>query len=248
VKPRGRPYIGTSGWSYAHWSRGRFYPKGLPSRDWLAFYAESYSTVEINLSFYRIPQPEMIDRWVEIAPQDFQFALKLWRGVTHLKKLADADEWTRNFFEVANRLGEKRGPLLVQLPPNFRRDIPRLESFLQSLPEAMAGMKWRVAVEFRHPDWLVPEVYALLDRYDVALCLADLARCPITTPNNASFLYVRRHGWHESPEGRYGDPQIEGDAARTRQWLEEGRDVYIYYNNDLGGHAVDNATKLKESI
>jgi len=245
---QGAHFIGTSGWSYAHWSKGRFYPPGLKQGDWLKFYATRYRSVEINLSFYRIPPIALIDRWTLIVDDGFVFALKLWRGITHLKRLSDAEEWLDNFFEVANRLGDKRGPLLVQLPPSFKPDVPRLDDFLARLPEHMGGVSWRVAVEFRHPDWLTPDVYAVLDRHGAAACLADMARCPITEPNAVDFVYVRRHGVSGHADGRYTDEQIAQDAERIRAWLAQGRDVYVYYNNDIGGHAVDNARTLMERL
>jgi uncharacterized protein YecE (DUF72 family) len=243
----GNHHIGTSGWSYTHWSRGRFYPNELKSGQWFEYYARHFDTVEINLSFYRIPKADMVERWVEVAPGGFLFALKLWRGITHLKRLAGTLDYLRNFMDIAERLGDKRGPLLVQLPPQFKCDPDRLDGFLTDLSEAMT-LSWRVAVEFRNPDWLRPEVYALLDRRDVALCLADMVKCPITEPNAASFVYVRRHGGRAHPEGRYTDEQVAEDAGRVQEWLREGRDVFVYYNNDLGGHAVDNALLLERLL
>ncbi len=246
--PQGRPRIGTSGWSYAHWSRGRFYPPGLPSGDWLRHYARHFPTVEINLSFYRIPTPAMVDRWRKTAPPGFVFAHKLWRGITHLKRLADTQPAQRSFLEVVDGLGDRRGPLLVQLPPSMKRDLPRLEGFLDELHEAQGSRPGRVAVEFRNPGWIVPEVYAALDRRNVALCLADMAKCPIVEPNEADFVYIRRHGSGRQYEGRYGEAEIEADADRIRGWLDRGRDVYVYYNNDIGGHAVDNAQYLQQCL
>lgn len=244
----GRSFVGTSGWSYAHWSKGRFYPPGLKQGDWLRFYAERYRTVEINLSFYRIPSEAMVRRWTDTVYGDFRFALKLWRGITHLRKLNDAQDYLGNFFQVANGLGSRRGPLLVQLPPSLGLDLERLDDFLRRLPDAMGDLEWRVAVEFRHPSWLVPETCRLLERYEAALCLADMARGPVTEPNDAGFVYVRRHGSDGHYQGRYTDRQIAADAQRIRAWLGEGRDVYVYYNNDVGGHAVDNAKTLMEML
>ena len=130
----------------------------------------------------------------------------------------------------------------------MERDLPRLERFLDELCEAGGSRPGRVAVEFRNPDWLVPEVYLGLDRRNVALCLADMAKCPIVEPNDADFVYVRRHGSGRQYEGRYDEVEIEADAERVRGWLGQGRDVYVYYNNDLGGHAVDNARYLQRCL
>lgn len=242
-------WIGTSGWSYDHWARGRFYPKGLKPGEWLAFLARHFNTVELNTSFYRPPRPAYIERWRDQVSTHFRFAIKLWRMITHHKKLIDCREQLDSFVELFKPLGvaRKRGPLLVQLPPSLRPGIDRLDAFLTDLKRALGRMRWSVTVEFRHRDWICDETYELLDRYGVAICLADMPQCPVTEPNDgADFIYIRRHG----PTGDYRDPyseeQLGGDATRIRAWLQNGRDVYIYYNNDAEGFAVDNAKRLRE--
>jgi len=195
----GRCYVGTSGWSYPHWAKGRFYPKGLKQGQWLGFFAQHFDTVEVNMTFYRLPKLAMLTRWREVTPSHFRFAVKLSRRITHEKRLADCAGELKTFFEVTAELGPKRGPLLVQLPPSLRMDIGLLDRFLSDLKDAAGESPWRVTVEFRREDWLAEPVYELLDRYDAALCLADMPGCPITKPNGASFIYVRRHG----PGGRY---------------------------------------------
>lgn len=241
-------YIGTSGWSYAHWAKGRFYPKGLKQGDWLGFLAERFDTVEINASFYRVPKPEFVTRWRTVTGGRFRFAVKLWRRITHEKRLRDCGSELSTFFAAMDGLGPKRGPLLVQLPPSLRKDAGLLDDFLAALKAAAGRTRWKPAVEFRNRDWLCDEVYELLSRREAAICLADMPRCPITEPNDASFVYVRRHG----PGGRYRDcyasRHITADAARVRGWLADGRDVFVYYNNDIDGHAVDNARQLREAV
>lgn len=241
---RGVCYIGTSGWSYPHWAGGRFYPPGLKPGEWLTFLAGQFSTVELNASFYRPPRPEAIARWRRAVPASFRFAVKLWRRITHERRLADCGAELRSFLEVVGALGSKRGPLLVQLPPSLRRDDALLAAFLDTLRKAAGRRRWRVALEFRSPDWLCPQVCALLSAQDAALCLSDLPHCPCVEPNAASFVYIRRHGPTGRYRGCYTDELIRADAGRIRGWLEAGRDVYVYYNNDIEGHALDNAREL----
>jgi uncharacterized protein YecE (DUF72 family) len=245
---RGKCYIGTSGWSYAHWAKGRFYPKGLKQGEWLAFLAERFGTVEVNSSFYRPPKPEYVARWCKMTPRQFRFAIKLWRRITHEKKLANCDSQLSDFLAVANEFGTKRGPLLVQLPPSLRRDTGRLDEFLTLLKKTAGRTRWKVTVEFRNKDWLCDEVYELLDRHKAALCLADLPRCPITEPNDAPFVYMRRHGPGGGYRACYTAKHIAADAKQIRHWLADGKDVFVYYNNDIDGHAVGNARQLMEAV
>lgn len=245
---RGKCYIGTSGWSYTHWAKGRFYPKGLKQGEWLGFLAQRFNTVEVNSSFYRLPKPEIVARWRRVTGTRFRLAVKLWRRITHVKRLVDCGPELRDFFAVAGELGPKRGPLLVQLPPSLRKDVSRLDEFLVVLKKTAGRTRWMVAVEFRNRDWLCDEVYELLTRHRVALCLADLPRCPITEPNDAPFVYLRRHGPGGGYRGCYSSRHIAADAARIRGWLGQGRDVFVYYNNDIDSHAVDNARQLMAAV
>jgi len=207
----GTSYIGTSGWTYAHWAQGRFYPKGMKQRDWLPYFAEHFGTVEINASFYRMPKPEMVTRWRTVTGSKFLFAVKLWRRITHLKRLKNCGQDVWSFLSVVGELGPRRGPLLVQLPPSMHRNVERLDAFLADLKAAMGRRRWKVAVEFRNPEWLCEPVSHVLDRHGAALCLADMPRCPITEPNDVEFVYMRRHG----PGGAIPGP-ILGPAHRQR--------------------------------
>jgi uncharacterized protein YecE (DUF72 family) len=241
-------YVGTSGWSYSHWAKGRFYPQGLPQGKWLSFYAQHFATVELNASFYRLPRAEMFAKWLDETPSRFRMAVKLWRRVTHQKKLLDSRADLETFFGVVDFDASRRGPLLVQLPPSMGCDLDRLDTFLEDLHDASGRARWKVAVEFRNTEWLTDETYALLNRHRVALCLADMERCPITEPNDAGFVYVRRHGPHGGYRGSYSTTEIHQDATRVRGWLDEGKTVFVYYNNDVGGHAVDNAQALADAV
>ncbi|MBN2562840.1 MAG: DUF72 domain-containing protein [Phycisphaerae bacterium] len=246
--PPAKCHIGTSGWSYAHWAKGRFYPKGLKQTEWLAFFARQFDTVEVNMSFYRLPKPEMVARWGRMTGSRFRFAIKLWRRITHEKRLADCGAELGDFFAVLNLLGSKRGPLLVQLPPSMRKDVGRLDTFLTEQRKAAGRSRWKVAVEFRNTDWLCEEVCTVLDRHGAGLCLADLPQCPITRPNDAAFVYMRRHGPGGSYRGCYTPRHVAADAGQIRGWLESDKEVFVYYNNDINGHAVDNARQLLKAI
>ncbi len=243
----GTPFIGTSGWSYAHWSKGVFYPRGLKAGDWLRHLSGHFSTVEINASFYRLPEAETIAHWVDITTGGFRFAIKLWRRITHEKRLIACGQELRDFLAVADVLGDKRGPLLIQLPPSLHRDDERLDTFLADLQTAGQD-RWRVAVEFRHTSWLARPVNAILDRHSAALVLADKELCLTTDPGDAPFVYIRRHGPGGSHQGCYSEQHLARDAERIAKWLQSGRDVYIYFNNDVGAHAVRNARRLAELL
>jgi uncharacterized protein YecE (DUF72 family) len=241
-------WIGTSGWNYAHWKE-RFYPRGVRQADWLGYLAERFNSAEVNYSFYRIPKREAVENWLGQVPSRFRFAVKVWRGITQYKKLKGAGGYLKNFLDVVEAVPTRnRGPLLVQLPPGQGRDLEKLDAFLDELRE-LSPSRWKVAVEFRHPSWLCDEAYHLLDRQRAALCLHDMKdRAPVNEPNDASFIYMRRHGSHRGKGGGYTPAEIEQDAQRVRQWLKAGKMVFVYYNNDWEGHAVRNARALAAGL
>ncbi|MBI1895571.1 MAG: DUF72 domain-containing protein [Acidobacteria bacterium] len=243
-----KSYIGTSGWNYKHW-REVFYPKGIRSADWLAYLSNRFNTVEINTSFYRIPKATTVAAWPGQTPAGFAFAVKLWRGITHYKKLLGSRRYLRSFFEVFEPLpAARRGPLLIQLPPNQRKNLDKLKAFFGDLHD-VAPAGWRYAVEFREDSWLSDDVYSCLDRMKAAICLHDMTgKGAAQEPNGANFIYLRRHGATGRYGGNYAPEQIREDAQRVRQWLKQGRTVYMYYNNDIGGHAVRNARDLAKAV
>jgi uncharacterized protein YecE (DUF72 family) len=245
----GSAYIGTSGWSYQHW-RASVYPAHVRQSEWLTFLMAQLDTVEVNSSFYRLPKPELMARWNELARPGFTFALKMWRGISHYSKLKDAGQNVARFLEVAELLQPAlRGPLLLQLPPSQRVDTEKLAAFLDHW-ERTVESRWRLAVEFRHDSWLTPKVFTILDSHRSAVCLHDMTgRGAISKPNRAPFVYVRRHGPGEALYGgSYSSQQLDADAAHIREWIREGRDVYLYFNNDIGGHAFHNALALKQRL
>jgi uncharacterized protein YecE (DUF72 family) len=245
----GRAYVGTSGWNYKHW-RGDIYEKGFPQKRWLERIAETFNSVEVNTSFYRIPKRETVESWVEATPSEFLFALKLWRGITHYRKLVNAGDLTERFLKSADAVPRRRrAPVLIQLPPNQKPNLPKLEAYIREFRK-LSGNGWRIAVEFRQDEWLLEETYALLDRLKAAVCLHDMQGKGATDrANEAPFVYVRRHGSSEKRyAGSYSPQAIARDAKAVRKWVREGRDVFVYYNNDIGGHAYWNAQALQVAI
>lgn len=240
--------VGTSGWSYPHWRGGVFYPRELPAARGLPFYARRFVTVEINSSFYRPPEERRFAAWADATPGGFVFAVKAPRSVTHDLRLEGVRDAIEPFLAATVGLGAKRGPLLVQLPPSFGRRLDVLERFLDGLRDLPASEGLRVAVEFRNRSWLVAEVRRALDRRGVALVLADKPGARTDEPNDAGFVYVRRHGHRGRADGGYPPDAIAADAARIRGFAASGREVFVYYNNDLGGHAVVDALALRAAL
>lgn len=232
--------IGTSGYQYDHW-RGLLYPDDLPKKDWFDRYAQTFDTVEINNTFYRLPGPETFEAWRDAAPPGFRYALKFSRFATHMKKLKDPAEPVARFLDRADRLKAYLGPILVQLPPRWKVNRDRLATFLDALPR-----RHRWAVEFREPTWLSEPVYDLLREHDAALCIHDML------PDHprvltADWVYLRFHGG-DAGGGNYSEAALADAARRVRGHLDAGRDVYAYYNNDVHGHAVRNALNLRHRV
>jgi len=233
--------IGTSGWSYDHWEP-ELYPPGLPARDRLARYAATFSTVELNSSFYRWPRPSVFRGWQRMLPDGFRLSVKAARGLTHGKRLHAPEAWAQRIAAGWHELGERRAVLLVQLGPAHQRDDSRLAYFLQVLPEWM-----RVAVEFRHPSWQQEDVFALLAEHGAAYCVMSGAHLPCVLRTTAAFAYVRMHGPddHHLYGGSYSDGNLMWWADRIREWERMGKDVFVYFNNDGQANAVRNARTLR---
>jgi uncharacterized protein YecE (DUF72 family) len=233
--------IGTSGWVYPHW-RGLFYPEKLPQRQWLAFYSEIFDTVEINNSFYRLPSPDAFAAWREQATQGFLYAVKASRFLTHMKKLKDPRPPLELFLQRAARLGDHLGPVLYQLPPRWKVDLPRLESFLAELPKSRLHV-----IEFREQSWLIEQVFRLMERYGVVHCIHDLGTLQVPLRLTAAASYIRFHGGR-SHSGAYEQSALEQWARRIQEWGRAAVSVYAYFNNDVGGHAVKDAAALKAML
>jgi uncharacterized protein YecE (DUF72 family) len=235
-------WVGTSGYVYVHWRRGVFYPQGLRQREELRYYAERFRTVELNNPFYRLPAPESLDRWREAVPDDFRYAVKASRYITHVLRLRDAAESVGLFLERAERLGPKLGPILFQLPPTYGADVLVLRRFLDQLP---AGHRW--VVEFRHPSWHTAEVYDTLADHDAALCIPVGGRVRPDLVTTAGFVYIRMHAG-DGPGGGFTPEQLQWWAGRLRALGKAGKDRFVYFNNDAGGHAPRDARTLLDLL
>jgi len=230
-----RARVGCSGYQYDHW-RDVFYPRDIPRSRWFDHYARHFDCVEINNTFYRLPDESAFERWHDQTPPGFRYALKFSRYGTHMKKLKDPEEPIERFMSRAERLKSYLGPILVQLPPGWRPEPERLDRFLRAAP----GRRW--AVEVRDPRWLADEVIDVLERRGAALCLHDAIEDHpwIAT---TSWVYVRFHGG-SGHGGSYSTSDLRRHAERLEGFLDDGLGLWVFFNNDLHGHAVRNAMEL----
>jgi uncharacterized protein YecE (DUF72 family) len=241
VNRRERIYIGCSGWQYRHWS-GDFYPPALPQRLRLEYYATRFETVEVNNSFYKLPTEGLMAGWHDRVPEHFMFAVKASRYLTHMKKLRTPDASLAILFERAQELKSKLGPVLYQLPPQLHNNVERLKQFLGKLDRYPAV---KHVLEFRHPSWYNDNVLTLLEQHDVAMCLHDMAGSEGPREAVATFLYVRFHGTLDKYAGGYSSQSL-GEWAR---WLcRQKKPAFVYFNNDVGGQAPKDASKLKTLV
>jgi len=245
---RPQAYIGTSGYTYGHWGGGVFYPADVPQRDWLEYYAHHFCTVELNVTFYRLPERSVFTRWRTRTPGRFAFALKGSRYITHLKRLKYCEVPLGLFFTNASGLGQKLRVVLWQLPPMMKADVGRLADFCASLRSSAPARRIRHAFEFRHPTWFCEEVYACLRENNHALCMAHSPYWTLGDVTTADFTYLRFHGGERLYGSTYSDTELDAWASRIEGWLREGKDVYTYFNNDASGFAVRNALRLRELI
>jgi uncharacterized protein YecE (DUF72 family) len=235
--------IGCSGWSYRDW-RERFYPPGTPSSRWLEHYASVFDTVEVNATFYRLPELETVRSWAEQAPDGFLFAVKASRYLTHMKRLREIEAGLRRYWERIEPLLEaaKLGPVLWQLPESFERDDETLAVALAALPEADH------CFEFRHPSWFAPAVYSLLEQHGASLALGHDARRELPAASPAGPLaYLRLHYGARGRNGNYSERELETWRRRVAAWRSRRR-VFVYLNNDWQGFAPRNALTLKEAL
>jgi uncharacterized protein YecE (DUF72 family) len=235
--------IGCSGWSYDDW-RGGLYPEGLPHRRWLERYAESFDTVEINATFYRLPKPETVAGWVDQVPADFLFAVKASRYLTHMKRLREIADGVARFWEPLEplRRGHRLGPVLWQLPENFERDDDVLAAALRVLPPAQH------CFEFRHPSWFAAGVRELLAEHGASLAIGDDKRRPLPAVKPAGEIaYLRLHYGSRGRDGNYSDTELGGWRRRIAGWRSR-RQVFVYLNNDWRGFAPANARELRRDL
>lgn len=234
--------IGTSGWHYKHW-KGTFYPAGIKEAQQLSHYLSMFSTVEINNSFYRLPKPETFAMWHKATPPGFLFAVKASRFITHMKKLNMNRQDIKKFFDSVKCMKEKVGVILFQLPPKWKVNAERLNNFISILPR-----RYRYAFEFRETSWYNEEVYAILSKFDCAFCMYELGYHMSPHEITASFVYVRLHGPGNKYQGSYSDETLKEWANRCRQWQKQGKDVFVYFDNDQEGYAAFNALTLKKML
>lgn len=243
IMKKGKVYIGTSGWHYKHW-KGTFYPGKIKNEEQFDFYKNIFASVEINNSFYRLPSLKTFNEWHRSAPPHFVFAVKASRYFTHIKKLNIKKGDLRKFFTRIQHLENTLGPILFQLPPTWKINEERFENFLSQLP---AGFCY--AFEFRNETWYDHRIYDLLRKYDCAFCIYQLAGHLSPLQITSSFVYIRLHGPTENKyQGSYSAKQLERWSNKCRQWQDEGKDVYIYFDNDQNGYAAFNAQKLMKLV
>ncbi len=234
--------IGTSGWTYKHW-KGDFYPQDVPQRRWLEYYAEHFDTVELNASFYHIPKASTAQGWAERTSADFRFSVKVSRLITHVHKLVGCEQTVEWFFRELKPLQHKIAAFLLQLPPSFLPEPERLESFFSLLPREN-----RYVLELRNPQAYSGALPELLEKLGISFCIHDLQGSETPLLATAPLLYLRFHGYAGRYSGSYPDSELGKWAERVRSWAAEGRDVLVYFNNDIGGHAVRNAETLRNLL
>lgn len=238
-----RILIGTSGWHYGSW-RGVFFPETLLLKHQLAYYASQFQTAELNGVFYRTPTEDAVRNWSAQTGPDFMFAWKASKFITHWKRLSDRSVNSLELMESRMALlGEKAGPVLFQLPPQFAADADRLGAFLKLLSN-----KRRYSFEFRHPSWYNPRILRMLADENIALCLSDHHDAPAPWKRTANFVYVRGHGPAGDYKDNYPDTTLAGWAKRIRGWRAQGCDVVVYFDNDQKSAAPADALRLRKLL
>ncbi|MGO9612792.1 MAG: DUF72 domain-containing protein [Dissulfurispiraceae bacterium] len=235
--------IGCSGFNYWHW-RGKFYPRDLPQRRWFEYYARVFSSVELNVTFYRLPLSSTYDKWYKETPPGFAFSLKGSRFITHVKRLIDVDGAVALFFDRALKLGEKLRIVLWQFPPAFKSDVERLNKFLACLRPYPV----RNSLEFRHHSWITDEVIHICEDHNTSLCIADWPEFLDSLPITSDAVYIRRHGENGNYATEYSVEELQKDAKMIKSYLRDEKELFIYFNNDAQGYAPKNAKELMEML
>lgn len=239
-----RLHVGTSGWSYKHWN-GLFYPGNLKPAKYLEYYFTKFDCVELNSSFYHLPLKTTVEGWLNRTPDQFIFCPKLSRYITHQLRLLNTREPLSRFFEVFDALKLKTGPVLIQLPPGLPFDQVRTEEFIGILTEKYRG--YRFAIEIRHKSWLNEVFFTLLEKTGIALVFADSGnRYPYYERLTTDFVYIRFHGNGQLYASDYSDAELDFYSGKIGSWLAEKKEVWVFFNNDIHGYALNNALKLKE--
>jgi len=234
--------IGTSGWHYRHWE-GAFYPANIRQKDFLNYYIQHFHTVEINNSFYQLPKEKTLKLWYDTAPDNFIFAVKASRYITHMKKLKDPEKTLSKFLNRIDVLKEKLGPILFQLPPRWKVNPERLEAFLRALHG-----DYDSAFEFRDPTWFTDEVFHILAEHNAALCIYHFNHRMSPKEVTANFVYIRLHGPNGPYEGRYGRRTLSYWAEDIIKWKKQKKRIFCYFDNDEAGYAPQDAAGLKQIV
>lgn len=255
-KTRPKIFVGTSGWTYYHW-KGVFYPPHLSSSDYLKFYSQHFNTVEINYSFYHLPKASTFQNWYQQTPKGFVFSVKVPRTITHIRRLQNVEETLFQFLENAQVLKEKLGPVLFQFPPSFKVDkdnLKKFKTFLKLLSSHLLSTTryspstdrypLKFAFEFRHPSWIDEGIFNLLKKYNFAWVVSDSSRYPKKEAVTANFIYIRMHGPKSLFSSKYSSKEIKELAQKIKNWSKTTEEIYVYFNNDFYGYALENAKTL----
>jgi len=234
--------IGTSGWMYNHW-KGPFYPEKFPNNEMLKYYANKFKTVEVNSSFYRLPTTKTVQKWMNETPDQFIFSIKASQFITHRKYLKDGQETTKKFFDVIKGLKNKLGVILFQLPPNWHYNYERIREFVEILPK-----QYLYTFEMRHPSWYEQEVFELFKKYNIALCIHDFTGDLFLEKITANFIYIRFHGPIRLYYGKYSSDHLNQWAEKISKWITQNIKIYVYFNNDAHGWAVENALEINKIL
>jgi uncharacterized protein YecE (DUF72 family) len=233
--------VGCSGWSYQHW-KGEFYPPNLPQREWFSFYSKKFDTVEINNTFYNLPPEKTFRGWADKAPDGFMYGVKANRYITHIKRLKDIEAAAR-FIKRARLLEDHLGPILYQLPPNWRCDILRLKDFIERLPDDLVHV-----FEFRDQSWINDEVLGLLENAGASFCVHDMAGLDVPRTATGGVAYVRFHGYDHKYAGQYPEQSLRPWSKWLKAETGRNRDIYAYFNNDAHAYAVQDALKMRQKL
>jgi len=239
-------FVGTSGWSYDHW-KGIFYPVTVKPPYYLEYYVTRFNCVELDSSFYHLPLKKTTTGWMERTPDTFMFCPKLSRYITHQKRLVDAEEPLKKYFEVFDVMKKRLGPVLIQLPPGLSFDKPLISRFLDILKEEYND--YRFAIEARHKSWITDDCFKLFNQYQIAFVIADSGkRFPYYEAVTADFVYFRFHGHEKLYASDYSEQELQQYAEKILNWLKGTKEVWAFFNNDFYGFAVKNASRLKEIL
>jgi uncharacterized protein YecE (DUF72 family) len=239
-------HIGTSGWSYRDW-KGIFYPEKLKSIEWLSFYAKTFRSVEIDSSFYHLPRKQTVEKWVDKVPDGFFFSAKMSRYLTHIKRLQQPHETLQHFFDVFEPMKHRMGPVLIQLPPSLLFDRSFTEQLYLLLKRKYSD--YRFALEGRHPSWLKNESLELMAQYNIAFVIAQSGHgFPYGEHITAHDIYFRFHGPKELFASLYTTQALQQYAQLFQKWQTQNHTVWIFFNNDFHGYAIENALQLEEIL